>query len=187
MHVAIFGGSFDPPHVGHMMACYYVLDAHGADEIWMVPVFRHPFGKELAPYDARVEMCEMAIPVFGGRVKVMRFEEELSRGGAPVYTVDLLAEMRRRYPEHTFSFIVGSDGLAERHGWKDFEQIRSLARLIILRRRGFDDAAEDHKMMLPEISSTWVRDAVRRGLSIEGLVPLRVLRYIQRERLYKGN
>ena len=187
MHVAIFGGSFDPPHVGHLMACYYLLEAHGVDEVWMVPVYRHPFGKEMAPFDARIEMCEMATPVFGGRVKVVRFEEELSKDGKPVYTVDLLAELRRCYPDHVFSFIIGTDVVSELAGWKDFDRVKELARIIVIRRRGFDDSGEDYKVMLPEISSTWIRDAIKRGLSVEGLVPIRVLRFIAREKLYKGN
>lgn len=187
MHVAIFGGSFDPPHVGHLMACYYLLEAHGVDEVWVVPVYRHPFAKDLAPYDARVEMCEAAVGVFGGRVKVSRLEEELSREGRPVYTVDLIGELRRRFPDHVFSFIIGSDVVAELGGWKDFEKVKELARMVVLRRRGFDDSGEDYKAMLPEISSSWIRDAIRRGLPVEGLLPIRVLRYIHRERLYRGN
>ncbi|MFA6034509.1 MAG: nicotinate-nicotinamide nucleotide adenylyltransferase [Myxococcota bacterium] len=186
MHIAIFGGSFNPPHVGHMMACYYILEVHGADEVWMVPVFDHPFGKDLAPYALRVEMCGLAAEPFGGRVKVSRIEEELHTGNAPVYTVDLLSHLKKTHPADELSFVVGSDVLAEAGEWKEFDRVRELAGLLVLRRRGHQDLAEDHLAMLPGLSSSNVREAVRKGLPIDGLVPGRVLGLIERERLYRG-
>ena len=186
MHIAIFGGSFDPPHVGHMMACYYILEVHGADEVWMVPVFNHPFGKGLTPYALRVEMCEAAAVPFCGRVKVSRMEEELHTGDAPVYTVDLLSHLKKTRPADRLSFVVGSDVLAEAGEWKEFDRVRELASLLVLRRRGHQDKAEEHLAMLPELSSSIVREAARKGQPIDGLVPGSVLRLIERGRLYRG-
>ena len=64
MHIALFGGSFNPPHVGHMMAAYYVIATRPVDKLWLMPAYRHPFGKRLAPFDDRVKMCELAAAPF---------------------------------------------------------------------------------------------------------------------------
>lgn len=58
MDIALLGGSFNPPHVGHLMAAVYVRATLRAREVWLLPSFHHPFGKQLAPFEARVEMCE---------------------------------------------------------------------------------------------------------------------------------
>ena len=58
--IALFGGSFNPPHIGHQMACLYVLETSSCKELWMVPTFRHPFDKALAPFEDRFEMCRRA-------------------------------------------------------------------------------------------------------------------------------
>jgi nicotinate-nucleotide adenylyltransferase len=165
------------------MACYYILEIHEVDEMWIVPVLAHPFGKALTPYADRVEMCRLAAEPFGGRVRVSGIEQELSSGG-PVYTVDLLSEMRKRRPDDKLSFVMGSDTVSDSHAWRDFGRIKELANLIILRRRGFEDAADSYMCMLPEISSTSVRDAIRKGGGADGLVPARVLRYIRHKGLY---
>jgi nicotinate-nucleotide adenylyltransferase len=183
MHIAIFGGSFDPPHVGHMMACYYLLEVHEADEVMLVPVYTHPFGKTLTGFGHRLEMCRLAAEPFGARVSVSPIEQQLNRGG-PVYTVDLLEELRKRHPDDKLSFVMGSDALTETHEWKDFDRVRELANLIVLRRRGYEDAAESYKCLLPELSSSAVREAFLRGTDTEGLVPARVRRYIHMEGLY---
>ena len=70
MRVAIFGGSFNPPHLAHQMAALYVLETAAIDELWIVPAFQHPFGKVLAPFAHRLEMCELAAAALGPRVKV---------------------------------------------------------------------------------------------------------------------
>ena len=76
MRVAIFGGSFNPPHLAHQMAALYVLETAAVDELWLVPAFRHPFGKALAPFADRLEMCELAAAALGTRVKVSAIERE---------------------------------------------------------------------------------------------------------------
>jgi len=182
MRIAVFGGSFDPPHTGHMMACYFLLGVHGADEVWLVPVFNHPFAKPLSPYEKRVEMCRLAAVPFRDRVKVDTIESEMGEG--PVYTVDLLAELRRRHPEHSFAFVVGSDTLAESRCWKDFDKIQTLAELIVLQRRGSADSGKKTPFLLPELSSTQIRNLLGSGSPADGLVPASVLDYLKKEGLY---
>jgi nicotinate-nucleotide adenylyltransferase len=185
MKIALFGGSFDPPHIGHMMACYYVLSTMDIDEVWMVPAYRHPFGKESLDYDLRVKMCELSVSIFKEKVRVMRFEEELgSKTDKPIYTIDLLKYLRERFREDRFYFIVGSDILLESEHWKDFDKIENYASLIILIRRGVDPA-EDYKCVLPDISSSIIRDNIKKGIPINGLVTKEVLRFIEDNGLYR--
>ena len=77
--VALFGGSFNPPHVAHQLAALYVLETQPIDELWFVPVYEHVFGKPLAPYADRVTMCELAAAAIP-RTKVCRAEEQLAEG-----------------------------------------------------------------------------------------------------------
>jgi len=165
-----------------MMACYFLLGVQGYDEVWLVPVFKHPFAKPLSPYENRVEMCRLAAVPFGERVKVETIESEMGTG--PVYTVDMLGELRRRYPGHSFAFVVGSDALAESQCWKDFDKIRSLAKLIVLQRRGSVDSGDKATFLLPELSSTQIRKLLVSGSPVEGLIPVAVLDYLKKEGLY---
>ncbi len=186
MRVAIFGGTFDPPHIGHMMACYYILATTDVEELWMVPAYRHPFGKESAPYDMRVKMCEMSAEIFGNRVKVMRFEEEMGKDtDTPIYTIELLKSLVERYKGYRFYFVIGSDILQETEQWKDFDKIERYARLIILRRRGVEPS-EDYKAVLPDVSSTLIRENIKRSIPVAGLVCNEVLRFIEDNNLYRG-
>src|SRR2546430_4459271 len=95
MEIALFGGSFDPPHVGHLLAATYVLATEPVGELWLVPVHQHPFGKKLAaPFEHRVELCEALIADAGlRRARVSRVEAELGGEGR---TVDLLEHLRDR-------------------------------------------------------------------------------------------
>lgn len=184
MKIAIFGGSFDPPHIGHMMAVYYVLATTDVQKVWIVPSYRHPFGKELTPYNMRVEMCRLASSIFGDRVEVKRFEEELADNSHPVYTIDLLKYLNDRYRDDRFYFVIGSDILLEMDKWKDFDKIENYARLIILRRRGVEPS-EDYKAVLPEVSSSMIRENIKKSIPVAGLLPLEVYRYIEKNNLYR--
>ena len=92
MRVAIFGGSFNPPHAAHQLVALYVLETQPIDELWLVPVFAHPFNKQLAGFDDRVAMCELAVAALGARAKVSRAEAELAArpGFVASRTLDLV-------------------------------------------------------------------------------------------------
>src|SRR6266511_3514070 len=74
MRVGIFGGSFNPPHVGHQMLGLYVLETAAIDELWFVPAFRHALGKPLEPFGHRLKMCERAVAALGARARVSDVE-----------------------------------------------------------------------------------------------------------------
>ena len=181
MNVAVFGGSFNPPHVAHVLVPLLVQSTHDVDRVLVVPSFRHPFAKDLAPYDDRVRMCELAMN--GKRdVEISRVEEEL---GGESRTLRTLEHLAAQHPDWRMRLVIGSDIVPEAPRWFGFEAIQKLAPLIVLHRAGIDAPAAG-KVLLPEVSSTNVRDAIARGAwdEIEELVPRKVIEYIRAKRLY---
>jgi len=175
MEIALFGGSFDPPHVGHLLAATYVLATEPIGELWFVSVNEHPFGKKLAaPFEHRAELCEAMIADAGlRRARVSRLEAEI---GGEVRTVDLLEHLKAKHPQDSFALVVGSDLAAERSQWKRFDRVQELARIVELRRGGFQGGAG---AILPEVSSTQVRALLASGGDASRLVPADVLRRIR--------
>jgi nicotinate-nucleotide adenylyltransferase len=177
--VAVFGGSFNPPHVGHVLAAAYVLSVCEVDRLVMVPAFKHPFGKGLAPYDDRVAMCALACAPLG-LAEVSRVEENTD--GRTLHTLESLA---RAHPDWELRLVLGADILAETDKWYRFEEVRRIAPLIVLGRKGVEHAGAP-PALLPEVSSTAVREllAARRWDAAEALVPRSVLAYVRERGLY---
>jgi nicotinate-nucleotide adenylyltransferase len=185
--VALFGGSFNPPHLAHQMAMLVVLETEPVDELWMVPTFRHAFGKPLAPFADRLEMCRRAARPFGERVRVSEVERELGQERSRSY--DTVIELGRRHPGASFRLVVGEDILAEREAWHRWDDLVALAPLIVLGRAGGAPGpgapgAGQARLALPAVSSTEVRDRLARGESAVPLVPRAVMDYIAERGLY---
>jgi nicotinate-nucleotide adenylyltransferase len=187
MQVAVFGGSFDPPHVGHVLAAEYVLSTGEFDQVLVVPVFAHAFAKELAPFAHRVAMTRLAMGDLG-RAQVSAVEEDL---GTPSRTLRTLERLHALHPEWICRLVVGADVLAEKANWLGFDEIVRQAPLFVLGRVGVahPDAPAP---LLPDVSSTEVRTRLseRTGEAsldpeLERLVPRRVLRYIDDHGLYR--
>ena len=177
--IALFGGSFDPPHVGHLLAASYVLATEPVDELWLVPVLQHPFAKPLAaPYDHRVRLCEL-IAAQLPRTRVSRAEEESGQGR----TVDLLEWLAAKYPQNRWALVLGSDLDAEKPQWKRFDRIEQLARIIPVGRAGYGEPAG--LVTMPQISSTQVRALLQSGGDASRLVPRPVLQAIRDAGTYR--
>jgi nicotinate-nucleotide adenylyltransferase len=179
--VAIFGGSFNPPHIGHSLACALLLSVEDVDRVVVVPTFRHPFAKALAPFDDRLTMCELAMGWIPG-VDVSAVEAEL---GGESRTLLTLEHVSRAHPDWQLRLVIGADILAEAHRWYGFEAISSLAPPIVLGRAGVE-ASGAGPAVLPDISSTQVRAliAAEAWLELRSLVPRRVLDYVRARGLY---
>lgn len=180
MQVALLGGSFNPPHVGHLLAAHYVRATQAVDEVWLMPSFRHPFGKELTSFEHRVRMCEAIARDASGWLKVSEVEREVGGEGR---TVDTLSFLTARHPAHRWSLIIGSDILRDLPKWKDFDRIQELAQVLVLYRAGYP-APEALGPPLAEVSSTEVRETLARGELPSALVPRAVLDYARAHRLY---
>src|SRR6185369_11984582 len=117
MRIGIYGGTFDPVHVGHLILAEQAREQGRLDEVWFVPAPRPPQkdGVAITRFEARVEMLALAI---AGQAAFRIDELEKERVG-PSYTVDTLAELRRRHPAYTFFLLIGGDSLADLPLWRD--------------------------------------------------------------------
>jgi nicotinate-nucleotide adenylyltransferase len=181
--VGILGGSFNPPHVAHVMAAYWALATQDVREVWLLPSYRHPFGKVLAPFEDRVRMCELAARAVRG-LAVCTAESELADDPLVGKTARTLEHLVAKHPGHRFALLVGADILADAARWYRWDRVQQLARIVVVGREGY--APVGGAPSLPAISSTDVRARIARGESVAGLVPEKVREYIAERGLYRG-
>lgn len=189
VRVALFGGSFNPPHQGHVLAAVHVLSTGMVDRVLVVPVFEHALSKSLLPYEERMGMAQAAFDWIPG-VEVSAIEGQL---GAPSRTLTTLTALLEKQPTWAMRLMVGSDILGELHRWHAFDDIERLAPPLVLARAG-DPNANPGACTLPEVSSTEIRRLLEarrgdRGTSepterLTNLVPARVLKWIEERNLY---
>ena len=186
--VALLGGSFDPPHVCHLLISSYVRQVAAVDQVWWLPCASHAFGKRSAPFEDRVALCELATR-HRGDIRVSGVEGRLS---PPSYTIDTVAALRRQHPDHEFVWIAGSDLLGELPRWHRYEELLASLRFVIVRRGEIWEeppAGCRHEILplrFPDLSSTEVREALEEGQGVDGLVDRAVLDAIRARRLYRS-
>lgn len=181
--IGVFGGSFDPVHVGHLAIANAALDELGLDRVYFVPARRSPLKQDgpVASAEDRLAMLTAAIrdePRF--RVSTI----ELDRSG-PSFTVDTLESLRE---EGKLFLILGSDAYSDFERWREPARIRELATIVLAARPGAPNAPAGARMLdspLMDISSRELRARAARGRSLRYLVPREALRYIEEHRLYR--
>lgn len=181
-NIALFGGSFDPPHLGHQLVISYVLGAEDVDEIWVIPTYKHALGKQLADFEHRYQMVMRMLSIFGRRALASRAEETIAIT-YPKYvdsrTITLVRHITRLNPEADFRLVIGSDLIEQAKTWDNWEEVVELAPPLIVGRIGHGDA----RFMLPNVSSTEIKNSLKDG-SLERLVPKAVCHYIKQVELY---
>ncbi len=180
MRIGVFGGTFDPPHLGHLEAAGHVLDAGLADEVWFVPCLKHRFGKAPAPFHHRLAMCHLLIEG-QSRMRVSDLEALINRPG---YTIDLVRRLMADFPQHTFRLIAGTDIYHQRDQWHQYDEIAKLAPPIYVARMGEPPIPEPVLPPPPEISSRKLREALAAGASPREAMPDRVIEYARNNGLY---
>ena len=191
--IGLFGGSFNPPHVCHLLSSIYLLETGDFDAVWWLPVHVHAFAKrrDLVPWEHRLAMCEATL---AGRpdLRVEPIEAEL---GPRSYTIDTVTELQRRHPDVRFGWIIGSDLLAELPRWHRWTELRERVTFYVVGRgEGRVELPEGgrfvvREMWLPDISSTAVREHLRRGdpAAARADLPRAVAEYLDRHPdLYAG-
>jgi len=178
---ALFGGSFNPPHLAHVLALSVVLARFEVERILVIPTFQHPFAKSLVPYSDRVRMCELAMG-FLPKVEVSRVEEELGGESRTLRTVE---HLKAKHPEWALRLVCGADIIVESSKWFGFDRISELAPPIVLGRVGIDFEGAP-PAILPELSSTEIRTRLAEGKldELEPLMPKKVLDFIRERGLY---
>jgi nicotinate-nucleotide adenylyltransferase len=177
--LAVYGGSFDPPHIAHTLVCAYVLATHPITRVLVVPAMQHPFNKPLAPFPHRLHMCEIAMRDLR-RIEVSDIERELP---GPSLSLRTLERLHALHPSAALRLVIGSDLLAETASWHRFDRIEQIAPPLVVPRAG-REATNTALPALPDISSTEVRKRLRAGVETIGLVDPQVAAYATEHRLY---
>jgi nicotinate-nucleotide adenylyltransferase len=189
VRLGVYGGAFDPPHLGHLVAASDACEALALDRLLWIPSAVHPLKPVATAPEVRLEMVRAAIQ---GDPRFQADDLELRRTG-PSYTVDTLRALRAREPGAELFFLTGADNLADLPRWREPDEIARLATLAVVSRQGEalppDPAypAVAVAVTRVDVSSTEVRRRVAAGLSIRYLVPDAVRAVIERERLYGGH
>jgi nicotinate-nucleotide adenylyltransferase len=200
--IGIFGGTFDPIHLGHLILAEQCREQGALDEVWFVPAARppHKLDRTLTRFEQRVEMIALAI---AGQ-RAFRIEELEKERAGPSYTADTLDELHRLHPKHELWLLIGSDTIADLPTWHAPQRVVELAGLLVVGRPGHEvPSAEQAGAMLrlPEdatlryravesplvdISSRDLRRRAREGRSLRYMVPRAVECYIAEKGLYRG-
>ncbi|EOR92563.1 Nicotinate-nucleotide adenylyltransferase [Arcticibacter svalbardensis MN12-7] len=189
MKIGLFFGSFNPIHIGHLIIASYMANYTELEKVWMMVSPHNPLKDKNAlinMYD-RLEMAKLATEN-SEKIAVSDAEFKLPK---PSYTIDTLTHLTERYPEHTFSLIMGADNLASLKKWKNYELLLRDYKIIVYPRPGIEHMEiMDHPSVtmtntpLMEISSTFIRKSLKEGKSVEFLIPDAVLRFIDSKNLY---
>ncbi len=192
MKIGFLGGSFDPVHFGHLLAAQDAYEQHKLDRLILVPAAQAPLKPTdvMSTSEDRLAMMRASVE-WDKRFEISDYE--LRRGGIS-YTIDSVRHFRELYPNDELFWIIGGDQLPKLHLWKNVEELARLVEFIFLERPGFPVRAAPaipglrlHRCdgHLLAISSTELRDRVKRDLSLDYFVPHKAIVYIREKRLYR--
>ncbi|MBI5449631.1 nicotinate (nicotinamide) nucleotide adenylyltransferase [Candidatus Gottesmanbacteria bacterium] len=184
MNIALLGGSFNPPHIGHGWIARQVLDFCGADEVWLLPNYNQSPSKDVASVPDRLTMTRL---LEGDKIRVSTMEIDNKLDGETVHILPYLAK------EHKFSFIIGSDQLAGFRKWQGWQKLLIALPFLVFPRPGYPAEPVEENMTVVEsdhlvtanISSTIIRTRIAAGLPIGSFVPEAVEAYISKHGLYR--
>ena len=190
MRLGLFGGRFDPPHLGHLLIAQGALEELRLDRLLFLPSPTPPHKSALAGAEARYEMTVLAT---AGHPNFFASRLELGRPG-PSYTFDTVAEVRRTHPKAQLFFITGADAYREIHTWHRAEELVNSVNMVVAPRPGYTlealeapfEGAQVLNTRLCEVSSTEVRARLAEGRSVRYLVPQIVESYLVKSHLYRG-
>ena len=186
----IFGGTFNPVHIGHLALANYLCEYGELDELWLVVSPQNPFkcDMSLLDDDMRLEMVRAAVAGYP-RMQASDIEFRLPR---PSYMVNTLRTLTATYPDRRFTLVIGADNWMSFPRWYASEEILRLCDIIVYPRPGYDlapaslpDNVRIVSTPLLEISSTFIRDSIRRGKDIRYFVHPEVYKIIERRGLYR--
>lgn len=150
--IGILGGSFNPPHYGHLLAAVYARQRFALDEIWYVPTYQHAFGKPLVPFAHRLAMLRLLIQGLGSSFKVSTIERQIRNPGRALRTLEVLQE---RHPHHHFRWIIGSDLVRETRRWFEVGKLERRFGFLVVPR----DGSSAEPVRIPDYQSTTFRRA----------------------------
>ena len=189
MKIGLFFGSYNPVHIGHLAIANYMAEFTDLEQVWFVISPQNPLKKSASLLEdhKRRSLLEIATRE-DDRFRVCDIEFKLSK---PSYTIDTLVHLKELHPSHEFVLIMGSDGFSTFHKWKNHLIIEENYDRYVYPRPGFDIIADKHKRVTlvdaprMEISSTFIREALRNKQDIRHFLPYKVYDYITEMHFYE--
>lgn len=189
MKLGIYGGSFDPVHLGHLLVVQAAIEELGLDKIFFIPASQSPFKPEnqIAPAEVRLRLLRLAL---AGKANCEIDKQEIERGGIS-YSVETLRDYAKRFSNAELFYLIGADNIFKLNEWREANELAKLAEFAVVPRPG-ESVAELPKPFrgrilkgFPvEISSSQIRARVKAGLPIENLVPPFVADVIRAAKMY---
>jgi len=189
IRLGIFGGSFDPVHLGHLLVAEAAREELALQRLIFIPASQSPFKPDQKPTRAaeRLRLLRLAL---AGKAWCELDTQEINRGGIS-YTIDTVKDISGRYPEAKLYYLIGGDHVAQLPKWRDATELARLVTFVVIPRPGQAEVpfpAPFKGQMLAGfplgISSSQIRDRVKSGLTVDGLVPAAVAEAIRNNRLY---
>src|ERR1039457_2746446 len=187
--LGIFGGSFDPVHLGHLLVAQAAIEELGLDRLFFIPAAQSPFKPENQPASATVRLQLLRLAL-AGKTNFEIDEQEIRRGGIS-YTVDTLRDYAKRFPGAELFYLIGADNVPKLNEWREPAELARVAEFVAIPRPGGPASvfpAPFHGRMLRGfpfgVSSSEIRARVKAGLPIENLVPAAVAEAIRNLKIY---
>ena len=195
--IGLFFGSFNPIHIGHLILANYILEHSDMQELWFVVSPQNPFKekKSLLNDHNRLDMVQLAIKNYQ-KMRASNVEFSLP---TPSYTIDTLTYLQEKYPDYSFSIIMGEDNLGSLHKWKNYDLLLQNYQVIVYPRIFGEDISSSpnvtqlknhhniHKIDAPiiELSATEIRDMIKSGKNVRPMLPPEVFEYLDGSSFYK--
>jgi nicotinate-nucleotide adenylyltransferase len=195
MKVGLYFGTFNPIHIGHLIIANHIAEHSGLDQIWMVVTPHNPLKNKQTLLDdyKRLQLVSLATENYS-KIKPSDIEFKLSQ---PNYTVNTLAHLKEKYPQNIFSLIMGEDNIKSLYKWKNYEVILENHDIYVYPRICSEQENKQNLVYLNhatihivdapivEISSTFIRESIKKGKNVRPLLPEKVWEYIDHNNLYK--
>ncbi|MCG2712019.1 MAG: nicotinate-nucleotide adenylyltransferase [Candidatus Omnitrophica bacterium] len=186
--VGILGGTFDPPHNGHILIAEAACAQLGLNQVLFIPSREPPHKKrpDIIDIELRYEMVKLALE---GKPDFSVSRIEIEKSGVS-YSVETLRSLKEAEPDTQFYFIVGSDAIPELKTWRNIDKIFSLCKFAVAMRPGFKSYQVPYRMIFlegifPDISSSRIRQMLRNGQAVEHLIGHAVCKFIKEKKLYQ--